>query len=150
MNAAHLHLALCHLPVVGSLLMIPLLGLSLWFKSPEVKRVALVMTVLVSLTAPFAFFTGEAAEDSLDEMDTEMISLMHRHEASAETSESLILATGALALAALGYQYWKKKLPNWMMGVVLAALLASSLTLAWTSFLGGKIGHPEINNSPDV
>lgn len=54
MNAAHLHLALNHLPVIGSLFSALLLGWALLRSAYELKRAALGAVVLVAFAGRFS------------------------------------------------------------------------------------------------
>lgn len=63
MSAAHIHLVLNHVPILGFEFVLFLLFLSRWEKSDEVARAALALMFLVGLTSILVFFSGEGAED---------------------------------------------------------------------------------------
>ena len=68
MGAAHLHLILNHVPVLGVVFAGLLLGTALWYRSPQFQRLALVMVVGSALVAVPVYLTGEGAEDMVEGM----------------------------------------------------------------------------------
>lgn len=61
MNAAHLHLALNHLPVVGSFFALLLLAWGMFRRSEEIKRTALLGVVVVTAFCFPGYFSGDSA-----------------------------------------------------------------------------------------
>ncbi|HYR59058.1 MAG TPA: hypothetical protein VEO95_10525, partial [Chthoniobacteraceae bacterium] len=59
MNAAHWHLALNHLPVVGMFFGALLLIFALWRKDDRLIRVCLAALAVVAVTGVPAYLTGE-------------------------------------------------------------------------------------------
>jgi hypothetical protein len=66
MNLTHLHLALNHVPVLGTAFALALLVLGIWRKSNEVKKTALCAFVAIAIMAMPAYLTGEPAEDGVE------------------------------------------------------------------------------------
>ena len=62
MDAAHVHLALNHFPVIGAIIAILLLGYALLKRSDELTRAGLALLFLVGTVAIPVFITGEPAE----------------------------------------------------------------------------------------
>jgi hypothetical protein len=150
-NAAHWHLVLNHLPVVGSMAALLLL-IWAWIKNTDdLKRVALVALALVAIVSIPAFLTGEPAEHLLKGLPGISKRWMSNHEEAAELAVWVAIAVGVAALAALIFFRKKRSLPRWVMGVFLLLCLAVCTIMARTANLGGKIHHPEINTytSPD-
>ena len=61
MTAAHLHLALNHIPVLGTLLGTVLLAYGLWQRQEPVRDVSLGLLVGVGAVAVAVYWTGEPA-----------------------------------------------------------------------------------------
>ncbi len=143
MNAAHLHLALNHLPVVGSLFVVLLLGWALFRRSDELLRTALGGIVLVTMLCFPAYFTGEPAEELVRNIPGITAEPVKAHEEAAEKAFTVLFVVG---VAALGVLVWRRRqpIPRWVGGSLLAALIAAGTMLGWTANLGGKIRHPEI------
>lgn len=143
-NAAHWHLMLNHLPVVGSLAALLLLGWA-WIKNTDdLKRVALASLVVVAVVAIPAFLTGEPSERHLKGLQGVSSRWMSNHEAAAEVSLWVTVAVGALALAALIVFRKVHSLPRWVVGALLVACLVVCGLMARTANHGGKIRHSEI------
>jgi glucan phosphoethanolaminetransferase (alkaline phosphatase superfamily) len=143
-NAAHWHLVLNHLPVVGSFAALLLLGWA-WIKNTDdLKRVALASLVVVAAVAIPAFLTGEPSERHLKGLQGVSSRWMSNHEDLAEISLWVTVAVGALALAALIAFRKVNSLPRWVVGVLLAACLVVCGFMARTANYGGKIRHSEI------
>ncbi len=144
MNAAHWHLVLNHIPLVGIGFVILLTIIALARRSPELKNVALIFTVLVALWAIPAYLTGEPAEEIVEDMPGISEDMIHEHEEMAEKAFIFIEAVGGLALIALIGGRFNKKLGDTLTVVTLIGLIAGGGLIAWTANLGGKIHHEEI------
>jgi uncharacterized membrane protein len=143
-NAAHWHLVLNHLPVVGSYAALLLLAWA-WIKNTDdLKRVALASLVLVALTAIPAFLTGEPSERHLKGMQGISSRWMSSHEEIAEFTLWITIGAGVLALAAMIVFRKLHSLQRWVVGVFLLLGLAVCGFMVRTANYGGKIHHPEI------
>jgi hypothetical protein len=145
MNGAQLHLALNHLPVMATLIAACVLAAALLFKSDAVRRTALVLFVGAGLAAGAAFLTGEPAEEVVEDLPGIQKSLIHDHE---EAAEAALIASGLLAVVALGTLLYERKrtLPGLLVGAVLVGTMGVSGAMGWAAHLGGLIRHPELSN----
>jgi uncharacterized membrane protein len=147
MNQAHLHLLLNHVPILGSLFGLLLLLGGLLFRSRPVQRAAHIALVAAALGAIPVLLTGEGAEEQVERIAGVSDYYMEEHEETAETAFWMLIAAGALALAALAWSFLSKgKHTALSLVVVLAAAIAFGL-MARTGWLGGKIRHSEIRTS---
>ncbi len=139
-----LHLMLNHVPIVGFFLMLPVLILTFFTKRVDYKRFALLGVIVIGLLALPAFFTGEPAEEGVEQMPGISENLIKAHEEAAELA--LILALVTAGLATVGWIATRKNstLLTWAMPVVTIGALGTSGTMAWVGHEGGKIRHPEI------
>jgi len=145
-NAAHWHLVLNHIPVVGCYAAVLLLAWA-WIKNTDdLKRVALASLVLVALTAIPAFLTGEPSERHLKGMQGISSRWMANHEDAALVALWMSVGVGVLALAALIVFRKVHLLRRWVVGVFLLLALMVAGFMARTANYGGKIHHPEIRN----
>src|SRR5512140_1965426 len=99
MSPAHIHLALNHLPVVGTLLGLLLLLFGVVRRSDEVQKAALAVFVVAALLAVPTYFTGESTEEIVEHLPGVSEALIERHEDAALVA---FAALGVLGLAALG------------------------------------------------
>jgi hypothetical protein len=144
MNAAHWHLILNHIPLIGIGFVILLLIMALLRKSSELKNVALVFTVIVALWAIPAYLTGEPAEEIVEDMPGISEDLIHEHEEMAEKAFIFIEVVGGIALIGLVGGRFNGKLGDTLAVVTLLGLIAGGGLIAYTANLGGKIHHEEI------
>ncbi len=66
MNWAHIHLLLNHVPVLGTVFGLSLLGWSMLRRDLGVQRVALGVFVAIAMLALPAYFSGEPAKDVVE------------------------------------------------------------------------------------
>ncbi len=144
MNAAHWHLVLNHVPLIGIGFVALLMVIAFLRKSSELVSVSLVLTVAVALFAIPAYLTGEPAEEIVEDMPGISENLIHEHEEAAEKAFILVEAVGGLALIGLIARRFNKNLGNTLAVATLAGLLAGGGLVAYTANLGGKIHHQEI------
>ncbi|HLP42393.1 MAG TPA: hypothetical protein VK465_12870 [Fibrobacteria bacterium] len=144
MNAVQIHLALNHLPVFGSLVAVLLLAYALLVGKEEVRKAALALLVLLGLTSPVVYFSGERSEDRVEEMRVSHDAI-EEHEEAAKWAFPLLLIQGILAAAALALSLLPdSRRPR--IRASWAALLFSLLAFvssAWTAHTGGLIRHSE-------
>jgi hypothetical protein len=148
MNAAHWHLILNHIPVVGSFFVLGLLAWALWRRSEELKRVSLGATVIVALLTIPAYMTGEpafeAAMEILEATPEDEDPIVKVHENAAGLAFGGAALTGAVALTGLLISRGGKKLPPPLTVAVLVLLVGTAALMARAANLGGMIRHSEI------
>lgn len=155
MNDAHLHLLTNHLPIIIPIVGILVLLVGLIMKSELLKRAGLGIFVLGALTAIPASFTGEGAEEIVENIQGVDHQYIEIHEEAAEQFTLFSYALGILSLIAL-LASWKKLVVSRILSVVcllFALVVMFFAQKAGTS--GGEIRHTEIRDgsvqmSPDV
>ncbi len=148
MDAAHIHLLLNHVPVLGTFFGLALLAYALLRRQQDVLKAALGVFVVTGLAAGVVYLTGESAEELVEGMAGITEALIEPHEESALVA--LVLA-GVLGLAALvGLLFFRRGVPGWLGSAVLVLALVAGGAMAWTANLGGRINHPEIRPGATV
>ncbi len=142
MNASQIHLALTHLPVVLSIAGSIMLIISLIRKNPIAINVALYVLVAAGIFSMPVFFTGEGAEEMVEDLPGVSQSLIEKHEEIAKYGFAFIIAAGLSALVAL----LKLRLfaTRSMRTLTLVLSLISAGAMSQTAHLGGQIRHSEI------
>jgi len=145
-NAAHLHLLVNHLPVLGTVFSLILLLYGLLKKSEEIKKASFIGVILTGLGGAAAYFTGEPAEHMIGRLQGVSRQLLHTHQESANIA---IIPLGLAALLALFFliQYRQKVIPKLPLYLVGALLIIVSVMMYRTANEGGLIRHPEIDDA---
>ena len=149
MNAVHWHLAMNHIPVVGTVFAAGLLAFALWKKRSELFGVCLgAFVILAVLTVP-VYLTGGRAEDVIMEMPGVEVdeALVAPHETAARIA---FIGIAVLGVVALGGLIAGRKAPVPPRALVITVFILSLIEaglLVRTANLGGNIRHPEIRSA---
>lgn len=143
MNAAHWHLVLSHLPIMGILFGIFLLGIGLVRKNYSLQNAGLIIFVLMALVAIPVFLTGEPAEEIVEHLPGVRESLIEEHEELAEVTIWLIGLLGLSSLIAFSFRAINKNYKTLIMVTFIISLPVIGI-MAKVANLGGKIRHSEI------
>ncbi len=142
MNAAQVHLALTHLPVVLSLTGLVILLVSLFIKNPTVTRVAFYVLLAAGLFTIPVFLSGEGAEEIVENLPGVSEPLIEEHEDFAKLTLYAIIAAAAGSL--FGLLRLQPSIQKAVYYFVLVSALATTGMMAQTAHLGGQIRHSEI------
>jgi hypothetical protein len=150
MSWAHIHLALNHVPVIGLLIVLLLLGVATLRHSTELTRVSYGLLVLLAATAVVVYLTGEPAEELIENLPGFSEALVEEHEEVALIATIGMVVLGLVALVGLLRFRPPRIAPTWYgRGVLFLALLMGGVML-WTANLGGQIRHSEIRSGGGV
>jgi len=150
MNDAHLHLLFNHLPIVSSLIGLLILAAGIFLKQGLVRKTAFAVLIFSALVTLPAFFTGEGAEEIVEELPGISHNLIHEHEEAAELALWLSEALGILALIAFYLDHIQHKLSGMANLFTLIFSIGTFVSFAKTGNTGGEIHHPEISNDVSV
>lgn len=143
MNAAHLHVILNHIPIVGVPIGFALLLYGMFRGSTEVKRASLLVFIAMGLIAVPTFLAGKAAEDIVEHLPGVNDDVIENHETAATIALGLTTTLGAVALGALVWSFRTAAVSGGVAALLLLGSGGVSGWLAWTGNLGGKIRHTE-------
>lgn len=143
LDAAHIHLMLNHVPVVGAPLLLLLLSIGLWRGSRELVGVTLALTALLAVVTGAVYLTGEPAEELVEHAPWFRESLVDTHEDHAAVALTAVLVTGVLAGVAFALR-GRPRAGARLARVTWAGLFLSTLLLGWTAWSGGQIRHEEV------
>lgn len=145
MNQTHIHLLITHLPIFGSILGGLVMLYALFSRSEHTKIAAYMTFVLSAMGAGVAYLTGEAAEESVENLQGVMESGIEQHEDFAIYALVSLIALGVVSLLGLFLTFKKSNLTRAIAKLTLFISLLSFGLVAYTGFLGGKIRHTEIS-----
>lgn len=143
MTAAHIHLLLTHIPVLGTLFGLLVLAYGRFRPSVETIRIGLGLFVLSGLAAVAVYLTGEGAEEIVEHMAGVSHDIIEQHEEAAFVA---LLASGFLGIVSAAGLLASRRLTlaTWFANSVLVLAIVITGIMAWTANLGGQINHPEI------
>lgn len=147
MTAAHFHLALNHIPVLGTLFGAVLLAYGLWRGQETVQNVSLGLLVVVGAVAVAVYLTGEPAEEIVEGAAGVSHDAIEVHESWGLYAFIASIVTGLASLGALLYGWSRRTLARWTVQLVLVLSLLTTGVMVYTATLGGKISHPELRAS---
>lgn len=140
-NAAQLHLILNHFPIIGTFMVILVLGYAVYINDERVKKLGMVLLVFIGLITIPTFLTGGKAERIVKGNDGIVEENIQPHEDYAKTSMIAMEITAGIALIGLLLFRKQKPVPVYFGVILLVALIAVNLMMVYTGHLGGKISH---------
>ncbi len=146
MNTAHLHLLLNHIPILGAFFGTVLLLVGLVRKNNTILTVSLWTFLIVALATSGAFFTGEGAEEIVENTVGVNESVIEAHEEASAVAFYAMILLGVISALLLLINRKKDIIFKSSLGVLLVAVLVNGLMFR-SGWLGGKIKHDEIRGT---
>jgi archaellum biogenesis protein FlaJ (TadC family) len=146
MNAAHLHLIVNHLPIVGYVIGALLIACTLAKRGDRGMFLASVLVLMFAGGGALAaYFTGEPAEEIAEELNDVPEVLIERHEDAAKVATLLAAIVTGLTIV-VGFIALRREGPitTVPMVMLLVAALVVCTAMTWVGNAGGKIRHSEI------
>jgi uncharacterized membrane protein len=150
MNPAHLHLLITHLPIYGAFLGAVVLCFGILTRSSTTCNAAYVVLLIAAIGGVVAYFTGEPAEETIENISVISKDLIEEHEESAVATIILAGIMGVSSIAGLYIASKSLKFIKSLPILVLIASIACFIAAARTGYLGGRIRHSEVDNSVKV
>jgi uncharacterized membrane protein len=146
MNAAYVHLTLNHVPILGVVFALPLLGFGLLRRNPTLVRAGWVTLVVVALVAIPVYLSGEGAEEIVEDLPGVSHDAIEAHEEIALFGLIGALTLGVLALAGLLLSRRSAGVPTWLPPASFVLALAVAGLMTAVAYRGGLINHPEAHD----
>ena len=146
MTAAHWHLIISHLPIIGTTISIILLISGLLLKNGQLKLIAIIFILIMSVFGFLVHETGEKAEQQLKDEQSINEAAIEAHEEAAKPAFVVHNIAGFLSIMALLFYKKKKKLFNIIGILIISSSLSAAALMSYAGYLGGKIRHTEISN----
>ncbi len=149
MNAAHLHLIVNHLPIVGYVIGVLLLACTMARRGDRGMFLASVLVLIFAGGGSLAaYFTGEPAEEIVEGLNDVPEVLIERHEDAAKVATLLAAVITGLTVAVSFYAL-RREGPIFHVSILilLTAALVVCAAMAWVGNLGGQIRHSEIRGA---
>lgn len=145
MSLTHLHLLINHLPIIGSILGGFVLAQGIWNKSELTKIAAYNVLIISSIGAIVAYFTGEEAEETIENIAGVMESTIKIHEDFAVYALIALIVLGISSIIGLWATIKQNSYSGIVSTVTLVIAFVSFGLVAQTGYLGGQIRHTELN-----
>lgn len=149
MSWVHVHLILNHVPVIGIVFVLAILAVALWRRSADLAKLGLAAMTALAVVTGAVYWTGEPAEEAVENLPGISEALIHAHEDAALVAAIAVGVTGAAA-AYLLWLFRRHELPRWATRAALGLTLVAGGFMAWTANLGGQIRHTEVRSSQVV
>ena len=150
MNQTHIHLLITHLPIFGSILGALVLAHGLWTKSNQTKIAAYNLLIISAIGAGIAYLTGEAAEETVENIQGVAEVTIKQHEEFALYALISLIILGVISILGLFLTIRKSLLTKKVAFIAFFISLISFGLVARTGYLGGQIRHTEITNGANV
>lgn len=150
MTQTHLHLLINHLPLIGSLLGALVLIHGIGTKSEQTKIAAYYIFILSAIGATIAYFTGEAAEESVKNIQGVLETNIEQHEDIAIFALISLSLLGLISIIGTYSIYAKMFWSNAFAYLILVLSILSFALAARTGFLGGQIRHTELHSTQNT
>lgn len=145
MDQTHIHLLITHLPIFGSILGGLVLAYGLWTKSNDTKIASYILFIISAIGAGIAYLTGEAAEESVENIPGVLESTIEAHEEFALFALISLIILGVASIIGVFLTMRKSPLTRTTAFVILFIALISFGIVARTGYLGGQIRHTELS-----
>jgi uncharacterized membrane protein len=144
MTDAHLHLVVNHFPIIGLLFASGILLIGVLSKSVPLKNTAYVIIIISAIFGFLSMYTGEGAEEMVENMPNIGHKIIHEHEELAEKFVLVLYAAGVLSIIGLYLNIKKHSKANIvsLITMIIALIAFGFATFVGTS--GGEIRHTEI------
>jgi uncharacterized membrane protein len=144
MSAAHIHLLLNHIPILGTLFGLIVLLYAFVRDSDEVMKVSLGTFVVTALITIPVYLTGDGAADIVAKLPGVSLDIIERHDSAATFTIIAIELLGAVSLWGLWQLRRSTELARWITVAALVLGFLSTGLAMWTGTLGGQVRHTEV------
>jgi hypothetical protein len=147
MNAAHVHLLFNHLPIIGSVIGGLILIYAVFAKSERTIIAAYAVLALSAVGGVITYFTGEGAEEIVENISGISKGAIEQHESFAFFAFIGITLVGLASLVGLFLQYKKSSFASTVAWVTFFASIVAFSLLAGAGYTGGQIRHTELTQT---
>jgi uncharacterized membrane protein len=147
---AHVHIVLNHIPSLGSIAGLILLGAAIYTKNDQLKKFAFVVLVFVTLAVLPTYITGAEAQRAVSKSPSVSLAMIQVHQNAAMLTLVGMTFAGAFAWFGLWeFRRFTRAGSLTTMGTLVFGIVSAALILN-TASLGGKVSHPEVRAQADA
>ncbi len=147
MNDAHLHLVVNHFPIIGTIFGLGILITGMVLKNKTAINIAYILFVISAFFGFASMFTGEGAEEMVEDLPSIGDRIIHEHEEMAEKLALILYVLGAISLVGLYLNYKQHSKANLITYLALVIAVVGVLIGKEVGTTGGEVRHTEIRKN---
>jgi uncharacterized membrane protein len=144
MNDAHWHLVVNHFPIIGTIFGLGILISGLVLKNKTAVNIAYILFVISAIFGFASMYTGEGAEEMVENLPNVGDQIIHEHEEMAEKLAIVLYVLGTFSIAGLVLNMMNHSKAKFVTYIVLIISLAAAFLGKQTGTTGGEVRHTEI------
>jgi hypothetical protein len=149
MTQDHLHIAINHLPFLGSgMALLPII-VGIVLRSKATLITGLAIATIFGWMTPVVMSSGEEAYERYEEgpvrpfLDSNVKAVLESHEERAETWSKVMYLSAIVSTLALGISIWRFSIGRYVSLLAGLSCLAALGSGIWIAESGGKIRRPD-------
>lgn len=149
MTQEHFHIAMNHLPFLGSGIALIPIAVGIILRSKATLITGLAMAAVFGWMTPLVMATGEAAYERYENgpvrvfLDSNVEQALEAHEERAETWSKVMYLSAVISTLALGITLWRFAVGRYVSIAAVLFCLAALGSGMWIAESGGKIRRPD-------
>ncbi len=144
MNDAHLHMVVNHFPIIGTIFGLGILIAGLVLKNNTAINIAYILFIVAALFGFASMYTGDGAEEMVEDFPSVGKQIIHEHEELAEKFAILLYALGALSIGGLFLNIKNHAKAKLLSFAVLVVAVVGVIMAKEVGTSGGEVRHTEI------
>lgn len=147
MNDAHLHLIVNHFPIIGTIFGLGILIVGMFLKNNSVKNTAYILFFVAAIFAFLAVYTGDGAEEMVEDFPNIGKQIIHEHEELADKFAIVLYVLGIASLIGFYLNIKNNAKSKLMSFIILIIALVGVFYAQAVGTSGGEIRHTEIREN---
>ena len=144
MNDAHLHLVVNHFPIIGTIFGLGILISGLVLKNKTAVNIAYILFVISAIFGFASMYTGEGAEEMVENLPNVGDQIIHEHEEMAEKLAIVLYALGLVSLIGLYLNFINHAKASIVSYFAMVIAIVGVFVGKQAGTTGGEIRHTEI------
>lgn len=147
MNDAHWHLVVNHFPIIGTIIGLGILLAGIILKNRTAVNIAYLLFVVTAIFGFASMYTGEGAEEMVEDLPNVGELLIHNHEEAAEKLAAALYILGTVSALGLILGARKVSLSRYITYVALVVAVVAVIMAKEVGTTGGEVRHTEIREN---
>jgi uncharacterized membrane protein len=148
MNGAHFHILVNHFPIIGVIFGLLILIGGFILKNNTIKNTAYCLFVVSAVFGFLSMYSGEGAEELVEDIPTVGHQIIHEHEELAEKFVLVLYVTGLFSILAFITSLKNSKFAKLLSLITLLLSIVTTVLSVNVGLSGGEVRHTEIRENP--